>query len=293
MPSTIPHFHHDEIEDQGFTIIRNFLTPQEIELYKKTARSIVEIARKGDWNDVRTRGKQFPPWPKNFSPDIWGVTGLLNPGLGDLSVTLQDAYASDKILAVASDILQTDKDHLCMELFNMLINPLTDFGLDWHRDYIKPEVTVQEEREKLLENPFSGTQFNLALTPDDCLIVIPKSHNRVRTEDERLKTSGEDRQQFIEGQISVHLDPGDVVFYNNNILHRAQYFSANERLTLHGSYGHIDFGKFRAMGVLQHGVGEWIDKFQPSNANMELLYNKLVDLNQEFKSKSIVYALDG
>lgn len=293
MPSEIPHKHHDEIADQGFTLVRDFLTPEEIELYKQTARDVVEIARRGEWDEVRTRGKQFPPWPKNFSPDIWGVSGLLNPKLKELSVPFQECYSSDKILDIASDILQTSKDSLSMELFNMLINPLTDFGLDWHRDYIKPEVTPEEEKEQLLQNPFAGTQFNLALTKDECLIVVPGSHKRIRTDEEREKTIPEDRQQFISGQITVTLNPGDVVFYNSNILHRAQYYSANERLTLHGSYGHKDYGKFRAKGVLQHGVAQWINDFKPVTANGEMLKQKLVALSEQFKTEDLGYSLDG
>lgn len=293
MPSKISCVHHDEIQDKGYTLVRNFLTDEELGTYKDAAREVVQLARDGGWSDVRTRGKQFPPWPKNFSPDIWGITGLLNPKLGELSSPFKECYSSDKILSIALDILQTDKSNLSMELFNMLINPLTDFGLDWHRDYIKPEVSCEEEAEQLLQNPFSGTQFNLALTEDECLIVIPGSHKRIRTDEERSKTCSTDRQQEISGQLSVKLNPGDIVFYNSNILHRAQYFSDKERLTLHGSYGHRDFGKFRAKGVLQHGVGEWINDFKPINSNLSGLHEKLVDLAKEFESQDLGYSLDG
>lgn len=185
MPSAIPSFHHNEIADQGFTIIRGFLTPEETTRYREASEKVVQYAREGHWPHVRTRGKQFPPWPKNFSPDIWGISGLLNPDLGELSVPFQECYASDKLLAIAQDILQTDKNHLSMELFNMLINPLTDFDLDWHRDYIKPEVSPEEEAEQLLLDPYAGTQFNLPLTEDSCLIVVPGSHRRIRTAEER------------------------------------------------------------------------------------------------------------
>lgn len=293
MPSKLPHFHHDEIQDKGYTLVKGFLSPEEIETYKEAARSVVKIAREGQWDEVRTRGKQFPPWPKNFSPDIWGITGLLNPKLGELSEPFKECYSSDKILNIAADILQANRSDLSMELFNMLINPLTDFGLDWHRDYIKPEVTPEEEAEQLLQNPFSGTQFNLALTSDECLIVVPGSHKRIRTEEERTKTSGEDRQQLISDQIYVKLNPGDIVFYNSNILHRAQYYSSQERLTLHGSYGHKDFGKFRAKGVLQHGVGKWVDDFVPINPNLTSLHQKLVSLAKEFEAQDLGYSLDG
>ncbi|CUM68221.1 uncharacterized protein PRCAT00005942001 [Priceomyces carsonii] len=289
----VSSFHHDELSDQGFTIVRGFLTEEEIEKYKKAAEDVVKYARDGNWSQVRTRGKQFPPWPKDFNPDIWGVNGLLHPDLKEMSLPFQECYSSDKILDIACDILQTDKNGLCMELFNMLINPLTDFELDWHRDYIKPEVSEQEEAEQLLENPFAGTQFNLALTSDKCLIVVPGSHKRVRTPEEREKTSNDNRKEFISDQIVVELKPGDVVFYESNILHRATYSSKNLRLTLHGSYGHVKYGKFRAKGVLQHGVANWLPNFKPENDNMELLADKLRILSREFEGVNLGYALEG
>ncbi|KAI5957733.1 hypothetical protein KGF57_002999 [Candida theae] len=294
VPTTLSHKHHDEIEDQGFTVVRNFLTHQEIDRYTKASEDLVDYARAGNWPNVRTRGKQFPPWPKNFSPDIWGISGLLHPDLGELSYPFHDLYANDKILTLVSDILQIEKSEISMELLNMLINPLTDFELDWHRDTIKPDVTPEEEAKELLEYPFAGAQFNLALTNDDCLIAVPGSHKRVRTQEERDKTVDESRrQEFISGQVTVNLKPGDIVFYNNNILHRAAYSSKNKRLTLHGSYGNVEYGKARAKGVLQHGVAEWLPRLQPKNSDLAMLKSKLVDLAREFEGVNMGYALDG
>lgn len=57
MPSQIPHIHHDNIDENGFTIIRNFLSDEEVRSYKKVAQEIVEYARQGKWEHVRTRGE--------------------------------------------------------------------------------------------------------------------------------------------------------------------------------------------------------------------------------------------
>ncbi|CAK9441699.1 uncharacterized protein LODBEIA_P55670 [Lodderomyces beijingensis] len=295
MPAPIPHKHHDEIEQDGFTLIRNFLTPEEIDTYLEASDKLVQYAREGNWPAVRTRGKQFPPWPKNFSPDIWGISGLLHPDLHELSFPFHDLYANDRILAVVSDILQVDKSMISMELLNMLINPMTDFELDWHRDTIKPEVSPSEEQEELLNvEAFAGAQFNLALTDDACLIVVPGSHKRLRTDEEREKTVDPNRRkEHITGEIVVELKPGDLVFYNNNILHRAKYDSSKKRLTLHGSYGNVKHGKSRAKGILQHGVAEWLPRLQPRNEDLARLKQKLVDLANEFEGVDLGYAQEG
>ena len=290
---TKSYTYHDEVAEQGFTIVRGFLSSQEIDHYIKASQKVVQYARDGHWPYVRTRGKQFPPWPKNFSPDIWGVTALLHPELEDMSLPFQELYSDDRLLEIASNILQTSNDSLSMELFNMLINPLTDFDLQWHRDHIRPEVTKEEEAAQLLQDPFSGTQFNMALTEDHCLIVVPGSHKRVRTEEEREKTTDEDCKKHITGEIVVELHPGDVVFYNSNILHRASYSSKNLRLTLHGTYGHKDHGQTRARGVLQFGVAEWLPDFKPITNNMQLLKEKLVALAKENEGLNLGYSLEG
>lgn len=292
MPGKITNVYHDQIKKDGFVIIRNFLTPQEVEKYKVAAEKVVDYARKGNWPYVRTRGKQFPPWPENFSPDIWGVTGLLHPDLGELSIPFHECYSSEKMLDIVCDILQTDKQFISMELLNMLINPLTDFELSWHRDHIKPEVSDEEEAEQLLKHPYSGTQFNLALTKDSCLIAIPGSHNRVRTKEEREKTTDGDLTKHISGEVTIELNPGDVIFYESNILHRAKYFAKDLRLTLHGSYGHVDYGKFRAKGVLQHGVAEWLPRFTTTDKNLQSMASKLRETASHFEGVDLGYSLD-
>lgn len=70
-------------------------------------------------------------------------------------------------------------------------------------------------------------------------------------------------------QLAVHLQAGDMVFYNNNILHRGVYRHDVERMTLHGSIGHVDGGFLRARNVLQHGRDwvEGVDFSQVKNAD--------------------------
>jgi ectoine hydroxylase-related dioxygenase (phytanoyl-CoA dioxygenase family) len=221
---------------------------------------------------------------------------LLDPKWAELDPSLppifQDFYAQTKLLDAAADILQVERTGLVMELLNMLINPLTDFGLDWHRDDIKPEATAEEEIAKL-SLPDTGTQFNLALCNDSCLIVVPATHKRARNEQERAKTSGENRQEHIDGQLLVELQPGDCVFYNNNILHRATYNSAVKRVTLHGSYGHAVNGKSRSANVLQFGVADWLPDFKPTNPDLIHLKAGLERIVEENKDKPVQYSLDG
>ena len=200
-------------------------------------------------------------------------------------------YFSEAVLGVVRELLgvkpaskatpegvngtESDPDSgLTMELFNLLVSPTRDFSLRWHRDDITPDVSLAEEERLLAEKSPAGAQshaqYNIALFEDASLIVVPGSHRRVRTEEER--TAGPEDE--LPGQVAVRLGPGDVVFYDSNILHRGVYKgvdgrSEQGRMTLHGSVGRAGVGGERARQVLQHGVGEWIGraKFQVQGGN--------------------------
>lgn len=105
--------------------------------------------------------------------------------------------------------------------------------------------------------PSWHAQWNLALCGDESLVVVPGSHARARTEVERGAGPFE---ASLPGMEVVRLGAGDAVFYDSNILHRGVYDAGKERATLHGSVGHVRGSKIRARNVLQHGVGEWVEK---------------------------------
>lgn len=153
-------------------------------------------------------------------------------------------------------LIQCDEADLTMELYNMLVRPDQDFELRWHRDDIPANASADEELTRL-EKPGYHAQWNLALYDDSSLVLVPGSHKRARTDEERGAGPYEPK---MPGQITVHLKAGQVAFYNNNILHRGVYDSQKERMTLHGSIGTVAAGEQRARNVLQHGVGEWANK---------------------------------
>lgn len=197
-------------------------------------------------------------------------------------------------------------DELVMELFNLLISPgrKTDFELEWHRDDIRPDVSMEEEERLLREKAPGGrqlhAQYNIALFEDESLVVVPGSHRRARTEKER----GARKYDQLDDEIRVSLKPGDAVFYDSNILHRGVYKGIDEtdelgRMTLHGSVGLKGFGEERARQVLQHAVGEWIDRpeaefniqDEQKKARAERMRKALVEMGRG--KENIGYSLEG
>lgn len=273
------------LERDGFVVIPSILSPEELSLLRNASSDTISLARSGKWPHVRTLPKQFPPWgpnpfastspspndtsdtslngnPKASAPGIWGIQHLLSPSLPS-SPTFTKSYFSPAVLGTAKDLLSTpstpctDAD-LVLELFNLLIRPDADFQLRWHRDDIPFTCTLDDETARLAR-PAWHAQWNLALYDDASLVVVPGSHARARTAAESAVLAV-DLYGVLPGQQTVELKAGDAVFYNNNIIHRGTYDSGVERMTLHGSVGHVRGSDSRARNVLQHGVGAWVEK---------------------------------
>ncbi|PTB68976.1 hypothetical protein BBK36DRAFT_1192626 [Trichoderma citrinoviride] len=244
-----------QLQANGFVVVKSILAPSQLSLLRAASLEAASLARAGKWPHVRTIGKQFPPWDPADAPShgIWGVQHLMHPQLPG-HAAFAALYFSEEILGIVKELLECKDDELVMELFNMLVRPdKGDFELRWHRDDIPAEASAEEELERL-GRPAFHAQYNLALWEDESLVVVPGSHARARTEAERAAGPFE---RALPGQLVVRLEPGDIVFYNNNILHRGVYDCGRERATLHGSVGHVGGSRLRARNVLQHGVGDW------------------------------------
>ncbi|KAF2183769.1 phytanoyl-CoA dioxygenase family protein [Zopfia rhizophila CBS 207.26] len=254
------------LERDGFVVLPASLFPSfDLPTLRAAASRTTTLARTGKWPYIRTLPKQFPPWPSDPSQGIWGVQHLLHPDNPD-HLTFAKSYFDKELLEQVRNLIGCEQDELIMELYNMLVRPDKDFALRWHRDDIPPTASDEEEMERLGKPGFHA-QWNLALYDDASLIVVPGSHKRARTETERNADPYEDN---MPGQLVVKLKAGEVAFYNNNILHRGKYDSKVERMTLHGSIGTTKGSSERARNVLQHGVGEWVEKYEFKDFDPEM-----------------------
>ena len=266
----------------GFVRIPCVLSPNALETLRSAWQRSADMARRGEWPYVRTLPKQFPPWNSDVSQGIWGVQHLLHPHLPDRD-TFAASYFAPYIIDPVTALLECKPDDLVMELYNLLIRPERDFALRWHRDDIPPDISPDEE-EARLKTPILHTQWNLSLYDDQSLIVVPASHLRARSEVERSADPFEDN---LPGQLAVKMNAGDVVFYNNNILHRGVYTAKSERMTLHGSMGIGGADPARARNVLQHGIGDWVDQCDFSDLSHSAGQKGLSEMAEGFKRRLI------
>lgn len=292
----------------GFVVIPQAIDSAQLSKLREAAAEAEGLARAGGWPHIRTVGKQFPPWPSkpNYEQGgIWGVQSLLHPDMPGRDEFAR-LYFSETILSPARELMggnndgdgadsKCSDDDLVLELLNMLVRPGKAFELRWHRDDIGPDATDEEELARLSE-PAWHAQWNLALLDDDSLILVPGSHARARTAQERAAGP---YQTGLEGEVRVRLQAGDVAFYNNNIFHRGCYDPSKERLTIHGSVGHVRGGQLRARNVLQHGI-TWIDRCNFKDAlgsderalgRADAMRERLIYLGRE--SGDVGYSLSG
>ncbi|KIW75904.1 hypothetical protein Z517_10649 [Fonsecaea pedrosoi CBS 271.37] len=306
MASSTPYL--DALRRDGFVKVPQLLPPHVLLAMKACCKYTTERARNGKWPYVRTVPKQYPPW-QHWKPgdNIWGVQHLLHPDM-NVRDTFAEVYFCDQVLDVVKELvgLKDDPagdDKLVMELFNLLVSPAdqVDFELCWHRDDIRPDVDPEEEERQLKEKSPDGqqlhAQYNIALFEDASLIVVPGSHRRIRTKTEREAAPYEPN---LPGQLLVELQPGDGVFYDSNILHRGSYKGIDVskelgRMTLHGSVGLAGHGTERARQVLQHAVGDWVDRAHfpmegPKGERAEAMRKRLVEMGS---GKDLGYSLVG
>jgi hypothetical protein len=298
--------HLTALQRDGFVIIPSLLSSSTVLTLRAAAAHATKLARASAWPHIRTVPKQFPPWGTTPPPDsdggIWGVQHLLHPEVPGREV-FADVYFSDAVMDVVRELLGEVSDgEVVMELFNLLVSPSggVDFELCWHRDDVRGDLSREEEARQLEQKSPKGQQFhaqyNIALGDDESLIVVPGSHGRVRTEEER----GAGPYEVVEGELRVKLRAGDAVFYDSNIWHRGVYDGIDTekevgRLTLHGSVGLVGHGDARARQVLQHGVGDWIGRaeFGPGGSNVEraeAMRKRLVAMGS---GKDLGYSLEG
>ncbi|KAF5378909.1 hypothetical protein D9757_008706 [Collybiopsis confluens] len=284
-------------DDQGFVVVPGLISPEEYPKLQKAAEAAIDRTRQGSWPYRRTVGKQFPPFTDD-NPDSWGIQHLMHPELGQPASVFSDWYTSDALTSVCAELLQCSEEDLELELFNLLINPLSQsFALRWHRDDVKETAPPEEER-AALDVWHNGVQWNTALYEDSCLYIVPGSHKVPRTPEQRVHSCTMDAPKNpmdMPGAVMLTLKPGETVFYNSNILHCAAYDHTVKRATLHACMGDAHYSAARGRNILQHGLS-WVNeprfREQLSPKGQRML-GKLLNLQKEIPAESIGYSLDG
>jgi len=282
--------HKQQFEETGYVIINGIIPDDQLEPLRQACDRVVVKARNGQWPHRRMVGVQFPPY-LNVGDDLWGVQHMMHPDLNE--PIFAQWYGSEKLMDAIKELLDVKDDKFLIELFNMLVNPvLGNYSLMWHRDDIRPTVSDDEEF-RCLNLPRHGIQWNTALYPDDCLQVVPGTHKRIRTPEQRQIQLEDPFTDHMPGAITVHLDVGQTLFYDHAILHRGVYDKNYKRATLHASMGIQSGGEHRARSLFEQEL-DWMrgDKFRNTlPKNLHAYLDNLNALAEESKDKNLGYGM--
>lgn len=205
--------------DEGYVIIQG-VAPGLLEELRAASERAVAKARRGEWPHVRACGEG----------DIWGVSSLLDPALGEPA--FMRYMAAPEVLGTCAALLPGEP--LRLSLTNMLVNPVkADYQIGWHRDAGSPKQQPDEEM-KMLNGHMKGVQWNAALFAESCLRFVPGSHRRPITDAERDVWMNRPLDP-MPGELRVRLEPGQAVYYNALGLHKGDYPTTTKRITLHAN----------------------------------------------------------
>lgn len=164
--------------------------------------------------------------------------------------------------ATVEGILGTD--HQESDIMGVLLEPTHQaWATNWHRDWVHHNPKVDPLIfSQVMRNPLMFNQLNAALYDDHSLWVIPRSHDRDDTAEERAAfgsipvpppalddtMSGAERElvcsryaRQMPGAQQVSLMAGDCAFYRACQWHLGTYIPYTKRATLHdGFYGPDD-----------------------------------------------------
>ena len=119
----------------------------------------------------------------------------------------------------------------------VMCSPIRDYGYtDWHRDIDAMEQTPLDGLQMdLVANAPGYVQWNIALYDDDVLWIVPGSHRRSDTEEQKRQLLA-DPCVPLPGSVQVKLKAGDGVVYPNIIMHWGSIYGSKLRRTIHLGY---------------------------------------------------------
>ena len=239
MAHTVTAAEKNQYREQGYIILRGILPMAEIEALKADVRDLVERSAAGEGPEIGWINKE------KRIPERLGQ--LLRPGW--IQPSFADSLANGPYFPIAEQILDAP---IRYSLFGMLAGgDGKPYVQNWHRD-LAP-IEGEHELPVLERNYRRVTQINAPLFPDRYLTIVPGSHLRRTTAAER-EVLAQRPTGDMPGQMTVETEPGDIVFYYPNLLHRGFNPTGALRWTMHHAFLRAD----TPVGGHERGQEGWI-----------------------------------
>ncbi len=191
----------------GFVIIRSMFSATQAELLYKLALQDVEVSKHSyELNDSSGKKTRLALW---FTP-------------GDDLYSL--VTRSEKLVSAVDQLLDGDSDICHFHSKLMQKEPRVGGAWEWHQDYGYWYKNGFLYPDQMLSVMLALTE---ATVENGCLQVIPGSHKMGRIEHTFSGEQNGADMRFVNESLKnsdliyVTLNPGDVLFFHSNLLHRS------------------------------------------------------------------------
>ncbi len=217
-----------QFKEDGFVIVPQVIPLDRLEDLRARFEVILE--------------RQKVVWAKNRKPGdppggVWETSQLPRPAIADNvepdTAETVEIFLHENIMSVNRALLRGR--NIAIKLMYLMCNPVHDHGPDrWHFDIHPDEQPPIGGLQKDLQaNGPANIQWNIALYDDSVLWVVPGSHRRPMTEEEKRCLLESLRKPL---PTPVDLKAGDGVVYTNLIQHWPSNYSSKLRRTLIANY---------------------------------------------------------
>lgn len=220
--------------EEGFIYIPNLFSKKEIE-------KLLAIC-----NRIRNQAFQLDPTTlKPVNPNGHCFRHLNHPDYYKDNIDgfklFMNTICDERILSIVNKILTQKALFRTTSYFFEPKDGIQDG--DWHRDTQFGIKDENEEMKKILECtkfPSTGIQMQIALEPSEDIEFVPRSHKRWDTPEEnriRLQDNHANcRSNNMPKAMRFKQNPGDMIAFDPNGLHRGRYHSDKIRRTLMLTY---------------------------------------------------------
>jgi hypothetical protein len=212
--------------EDGFFILDDLVEPGMLARLQEAAPRAKEMARAGK---VHLHANYAGPG------DPWVIDGLLTTLFGES--VFAEYMISPRLMEVAHAFLGPE---IRLGYLGLLTNPYkVDFDLFWHRDVMKltaadfPDISKTQPLDRARAT--QKLRWSTALVHDANLRLIPGSHIRWGTPEENAAVE-QHLTGDLPGQKLIELNPGQTVFYDERIIHKALTRKEKDRFALFGTW---------------------------------------------------------
>jgi ectoine hydroxylase-related dioxygenase (phytanoyl-CoA dioxygenase family) len=230
-----------QYHEEGYFILKDAVPADQREALIQAVKDLMEAAIEKNEPELR--------WINKEERIPGRIGGILDPSR--IQPGFADSLANGPYFSVTEQILRSPVRYC---ICGMLAGGGGEKYIQgWHRD--TAPIEGDQELAVLQRNYRLYTQINAPLYPDRYLQIVPGSHLR-KSSNEELDVLHNNPTGDMPDQLTVETEPGDVVFYYNNLFHRGFNPEGELRWTMHHGFMVADAPVYN----VEEGQEKWIGR---------------------------------